>query len=219
MHAGSVESRLEVRCNQNAQVVCVEHGVFGRFPDALLAKSKNIRIRAQNDKEVAVKRFDFPDAVGAVLEEIFAAFYAYGRVRQKFRKFFLATDCARAGTAAAVRGRKGFVQIKMHHVEPQITGADNSHNGIKVCAVVVHETARLVDNRSNFQNMFVQKPEGIRIREHQRRRVFADRFFQCFEIHVAALIAFHVDDFKAAHCRACGVCAVSAVRHDNLVAL
>ena len=118
MHAGSVESRLEVRCNQNAQVVCVEHGIFGRFPDAFFAKSKDIRIRAQNDKEVAVKRFDFPDAVGAVLEEIFTAFYAYGRVRQEFRKFFLATDCARAGTAAAVRSRKGFVQIEMHHVEP-----------------------------------------------------------------------------------------------------
>ena len=76
-----------------------------------------------------------------------------------------------ARAPAAMRRRKRFVQIDMHRIDTQITGPCFADNGVEICAIGIKISARRVDHIGNRHNVFFKQSAGVRIGQHNRRRV------------------------------------------------
>ena len=64
---------------------------------------------------------------------------------QEIRQVGGYTDRTAAGSAAAVRHRKGLVQVEVHQVETDVGRAHDAEQGVEVCPVPVHQAAAIMD--------------------------------------------------------------------------
>ena len=63
-----------------------------------------------------------------------------------------------------MRGRKCFVQVKVHNVDPEVDGSYFADNGVKVCAITVQKCANLMYGRCNFEYLIFKYSACVRIR-------------------------------------------------------
>ena len=104
----------------------------------------------------------------------------------------------------------------MDAVEAHVARADDAHDGVEVRAVVVAQSARVVDDLRDLQNVLIEDADRVRIREHQSRRVGADGGTQRVEIDAAIRAGGDVHHLIAAHGGGGGVRSVGGVGHDDL---
>ena len=90
---------------------------------------------------------------------------------QKRRKVRFHTNRAHAGAAAAVRNRKGFVQVQMRNVRTEFARFGQPDLRIHVRAVHVHLPTELMHDVANFHNVLLEYAVRGRIRHHQTRQV------------------------------------------------
>ena len=178
----------------------------------------DVGVGADEHAEVAVEGVQPADALlrlEASSYRAVAILVSTRRTRGPGRNF--ARSCAhadrtRAGTAAAVRGGEGLVQVEVHDVDAEVAGPGDAEDGVEVGAVVVDQPARLVDGRDDLLDVLVPEAERVRVGDHQPGGVGADRRAQRVEIAVAARIGRDGDHLEAGHHRRGRVGAVGASR-------
>ena len=70
-----------------------------------------------------------------------------------------------------MRCRESFMQIDVHHIESHITRTTGAQHGIQVSAIIIHQTATIVDELRNLRDARLKKAEGIGIGHHHRSNV------------------------------------------------
>ena len=104
----------------------------------------------------------------------------------------------------------------MDAVEAHIAGPGHAHNGVQIGAVVIAETAGVVDDPGDLQNVFVKDANGVGIGKHQTGGIRADRRTQSVQIDAAVRAGGNVHHLEAAHGGSSRIGAVGGVRHDDL---
>ena len=216
MHADLVIGHVEFSLQARHHVVGVQNSVLRGLGDTLLAEGQHVGQRLDADVKVAVEHLHAADGLFGIVKAIRAVLFHNQGTRHVFPQEFLAADCASAGAAAAVRGRKGLVQVGVDAVEAHIAGTDNAHDSVQVCAVVVAKAARVVDDLRDLEDVRIEDADGVGVREHQTCRIGADSRTQRVEVNAALVVRLDVDDLIAAHGSRRGVRAVGRVGNDDL---
>ncbi len=215
VHTNSVVRHGIIFFESRHEIIGVEHRFLRGVSYALRAQSVDVNRRAQRNEEIAVKALYLADRQRAVVALGLFAEHGCG---EEGSQLLFAADGTAARTAAAVRRAEGLVQVEMNYVEAHVSGTHHSHNRVEVCAVVIAQTARLVHYFGDFQNIFVKQAQSVGVCKHKSRRVVADKRFQSLNVHSALAVAGNGNDFKAAHVRAGGICAVRRVGHKDFFA-
>ncbi len=79
-----------------------------------------------------------------------------------------------AGPAAAVGGGEGLVQVHVDDVEAHVAGPDDAQDGVEVGAVVVQETADLVDGGGDLGDVLLEEAQRVRVGQHDAGHVLVE---------------------------------------------
>ena len=148
-------------------------------------------------------------AIGAVVEE--------RRLRPREEVDHALADRHRAGTGspAAVRGRKGLVEIHVDDVKAHVAGANDAQDRIEVGAVVVEQSADLMDRRSDLRDVLLEEARRVGIGEHDPGDLGVERLSQGSEIDQTAIVGRDGGHLVAAERRRCRVRSVRRVRDQD----
>ena len=80
------------------------------------------------------------------------------------------------------------MQVEVHDVEAGLAGAEAAEDGVQVGAVHVGDRARLVDRGEDLVDLVLEDAEGVRVGDHQRGGVRAERRAQRVEVDAAARV-------------------------------
>ena len=122
-----------------------------------------------------------------------------------------------AGTAPAVRRRKGFVQVDMHHVHAEIARTGNAHQRIHVGAIHIKEGALAVQEFGRLDDARFEHTQRIGIGNHQSGDVFVHGLFERAQIEQTVFVGADVFDHVAGNGSGGGVGAVRRIRYQNLL--
>src|SRR5688500_560936 len=98
------------------------------------------------------------------------------------------TDGTDTGSAAAVWDGEGLMQVKVHHVKAQITGPDDTKQGVEIRAITVHQTTTTMNQLDHLFDVLIEETERVRVGEHHADDGIVAGGFERFEINVAAFI-------------------------------
>ena len=216
VHARSFAGHVVGVPEQVHEVVGVEDRVLGCLGDALPAQGQQVRQGPYHHQEVPLESADAADGRRRRGQLPAVSVGLRHGARQELRQMGLAAHGPGAGTAAAVGGGEGLVEVQVDHVKAHVAGTDHAHDRVEVGAVVVALTAGLVDDPGDLQNVLVEDAQGVGVGEHQTRRVAARRSPQGFHVHAAVGAGGDVDHREARHHRRGRVGAVGRVGHENL---
>ncbi len=99
----------------------------------------------------------------------------------------------------------------MQYVKSHVTRTHDSKKRIHVGTVVIEQTPAAVNQFRDFEDFFLEEPQGVRIRHHDSRHIVAQQRLQILNVHQAIGIGFDDDDIKATDGCAGRIGAVSAV--------
>ncbi len=120
-------------------VVGIEDRLFGSAAQSITAEGAKVGVGADDYAYLSIERADFADAFGNIVIEIEVAGIISNNVRawKVGAKFVTYSNRACSRPSASVRGAEGLVRIKVHHIDSDIAGANDTHSGVHVCPVVV----------------------------------------------------------------------------------
>ena len=216
VHTNFVVGHGELLRELYAHIVGVEHGVHRRLGNAGPSEREHIGQRLDADVEVAVEQLHAADGLLGIVEGKPTVLLHHQRAGHILAQKVLAADRARTGATAAMRRGEGLVQVRVDAVEAHVARADDAHDGVEVRAVVVAQSARVVDDLRDLEDVLVENADRVRIREHQSRRVGTDGGAQRVEIDAAIRAGGDVHHLIAAHGGGGGVRSVGGVGHDDL---
>ena len=106
-------------------VVGIQHRLLGHLDQPFAAEHDDVGVGLGHDAEVAeeVGRAADGSRVGGFQQQRAAVILDDARLRQKRDQRLLDADRAAPGTAAAVGGAEGLVQVDMDHVEADVPRA------------------------------------------------------------------------------------------------
>ena len=81
----------------------------------------------------------------------------------------LDADGAGARAATTVRLGEGLVEVEVDRVKTHQTGRGDAENSVEIGAIVVHLTARLVNNLTGSLDVGLKQTQGVGIGDHHRR--------------------------------------------------
>src|SRR5260370_18546279 len=140
MHRGQGIRQIVNAFQMFANVIGVEHRVLGGLPDPGDIR-KDVSERAQQYTEISRESLDPTDRIRADrLERQPPAFFLNQDWNGAKRlQDFLHSHWTGTRTATAVWSRKCLVQIQVHHIDTQISGARDTREGVHVRAVHVKQ--------------------------------------------------------------------------------
>ena len=202
-------------------IVGVERGERSHHAYVLAPEREDIGICAQGDEEIAGEGTDGAEGVGRAGVDVEAAVGVLHHARHGEERLetLAHTHGAGAGTAAAMRGGEGLVEIDVHDIEAHVSRTRDAEHRVEVCAVVVHQSAAVVDELRNLRYLALEEPEGVGVGHHHRRDVVAEQRLEVSDIDEAVGGALHLDNLQSADSGGGGVGAVSGIGHDDLDAL
>lgn len=183
---------------------------------ALPAKHGQIGERLDDDEEIPVEIPHPPtDCAGCAKRKPLSVFSGMGPGRNGAR----GTPCSQRGRnppAAAVRRGKGLMQIQVDAVKAHVARTNDAHDGVQIRAVIIAQTARVVDDLRDFEDVLVENTDRIGVREHQSRRLRPDGGAERREIDAAVCAGRDIDHVEACHDGRGRIRAVGGVRDDDL---
>ena len=190
MLAQLVVGRAVRLAQPGAQVVGVEHRHVGDLAQ-IRAVQLDVVPRLEHHSEVAEEARHAANGLLGLDEAVLIPALRRDRVGPERGKLCGAGDGSAAGTAAAVRGGEGLVQVEVHHVHTRVGGAQAAHVGVHVRAVHVQERALLVQYRGDLGDVALVDAARIRVRDHQGRGRLVD--FLAKLVHVDAAVFVQAD--------------------------
>ena len=141
---------------------------------------------------------------------------------QEGYEVFRYADGPDAGTAAAVRHGKGFMQVQVADVRANAAGASQTYLGIHVGAVHVHLAAIGMDDVAEFLDCLFIYPVRGGVRDHDAGEIVLMGFrlgFQVCHVDVASFVAFDGHHLEAGHGGGCGICSVGGGGNEADIAV
>ena len=122
-----------------------------------------------------------------------------------------------------MRRGKGFVQVVVHHIEAELARLDRAHQRVHVGAVHVHQAAGIVHRLDHVEDCRFKETERARHGDHHAGNAVAQlaraNLPQRRQIDIALLIGRQLAHAHAGHGHRGRVCSVSAVGHQDDIAL
>ena len=108
------------------------------------------------------------------------------------------------------------MQIQVDAVKAHIARTNDAHDSVQIRAVIIAQTARVVDDLRDFEDVLVENTDCIGVREHQSRRLRPDGGAERREIDAAVCTGRDIDHAEARHDGRGRIRAVGGVRDDDL---
>ena len=86
-----------------------------------------------------------------------------------------------------MRGRKRFVQVDMHGVDAEIARTRLAYDSVEICSIAVKIGARLVNRIRDPNNLSLEQPASVWIRQHDRGDIRRERAPHCFDANDSIL--------------------------------
>ena len=225
MHANAFDWQFVVVLQAFLNIVCIECSVRTHHLQVLLAQCQDVSISAQRHKEVAHKLANVH-----IVEVVFSSCFWQIKVEtcicfhnvwlwQELYKVCSYTNRTATRTATAVRSRESLVDIDVHYIKSHIARTCNTQQWVKVCSIVIHQTATLVNHFGNLGNVLFKQAECVRIGHHHTCYIVAKQWFQVFNIDKTISCALNFYYIKPTNCCRSWVCTVGRVWNDNLLTL
>ena len=141
--------------------------------------------------------------------------FADDRQRHVRQQALANADRARPGATAAVRSRKGFVQVHVDDIEAHVSRAHLAEDRIEVGAVVIQQAAGVIDDSLDLGDLAFEHAERRRISQHDARGFWANSRFQRLDIDITLTVGRQFPDRAAAHDGRGRIGAVRRVRNDE----
>ena len=218
VHAEPVERKLVGVLEPGEQVVRVEDSDLGHLLERR-AERADVRVRADEDAERPAEPAHLADRPRPfVVEPEDIAVAHDGRHRQERLEALADSDRPATWAPTAVRLRERLVQVEVHDVEAEVAGPGDAADGVQVRAVVVHQRARVVEDRGDLLDVLVEEAERRRVREHQARGGLVDLRAEILDVDVPAPVRLHRGELVPRHRHAGRIRAVCRVGDYDLAA-
>ena len=205
VHAIALEGRRHHGFQAGLDVIGVEDCVFGGLFEAVGAMAQHIGQRTHEHAHLAMEGSEAAKGVLALaihfLNEAEAILIlhdeGYGRiVCQRLRQH----GRAGARTAAAMRGREGLVEVDVHGIDTEVSGANAANNGVEIRAVAIEIAARIVNQVCDLADIRFEQAARVWIGQHDAGNVGAVFKLGAEILHVdaAALVGLDLVDLEAA---------------------
>ena len=202
-----------------SNVIRVQHGVFRGLPHSR-AVCQNVRQRANQNAEIAGERFHSADGIRThrfQRQTPALLFHQDGHRTERLENFLHRhRTCAR--TSAAVRGRKGFVQVQVHHVNAQIARPRHAGQRVHVRAVHIQQGALAVQDLRDFRNALLKNSQCRGIGDHQSRDVSSHLVAELFDVDLSVRLRLDVFDFVSGDDRRRRIGPVRGIRNQYFLA-
>ena len=226
VHAGALaEGQAHQVLQANADIVRVQHRIFGRQTQPVRAVAQHVGQRPDEHAHLAVEGRHAAKRLLAILEAGF-------RFHQFQPAFRLADEGQRrergktarqnhrtgARSAAAMRGGEGLVQVDVHRIDAQIPRPRLADDGVEVGAVAVEIGIGGVDGRGNLHDVPLEQPAGVRVGQHDGGNVaviLRNRLLHRGQIHRAVVLGVDGDDLEAEQRSGGRVGAMGTFRHQH----
>ena len=207
---GVLEALLDVVGAERRELAC--------HLDMLLPEHQDIGIRAQNHAEIAHERRHLSGRSLAIAHNVETAVFEllHARHRQELDEPLGHADRTGTGTASAVRGGEGLVEVEMHDVEAHVAGTDHAQQRVHVGAVVVEQAAAFVNERRDLLDILLEQAERVGVGHHDARDIGAEQRLKGLDVHQTVRTGLHLNYLQAANRRRSGIGAVGAVGDDHL---
>ena len=220
VHAGAGKGLAERSGEPHPQVVGVEHGILGDLPQAIRAMAHHVAERADEHAHLAMKAFQPPNRLRRRPYRMLDQFEALVAVHEPRQRRVGGErrgkrHRAAARPAAAMRGRKGLVQVEMQRVDAKIGRPHPADDRVEIGAVAIKERAGCVDGGGDLQDLVLEEAARVRVGQHQRGDIGAKAGLQRSEVDSPARIGGDVVDRIAADRRGRRVGAVRRFRHQD----
>ena len=173
VHAGSVIGKMEIIPQTFLDVVGIEHRIFADMGEPFCPHGTDVGIGPDNDTEVPVKGEHATDGVRCLVDQVISpvGFFHPGH-RQEGFQVFDHSDGAGAGSAAAMGGGKGLVQVEVDDVNAQICRFNNTLDGVHVGTIPIHQSAFGMDDVGDFPQILLKKTQGVGVGNHDAGGLF-----------------------------------------------
>ena len=111
------------------------------------------------------------------------------------------------------------MQIQVQHVKAHIARTDNSHERIHVRAIIVQQTATLVNKSSNLLDILLKQSQCVRICHHDTGNSVIEKRFQVLYVDKSVCLRFHLNYLQTADSGRSWICAVGAIWNDDACTL
>src|SRR5687767_9368080 len=126
------------------------------------------------------------------------------------------TDGTDTRSAAAVWDGEGLMQVKVHHVKAQITGPDDTKQGVEIRAITVHQTTTTMNQLDHLFDVLIEETERVRVGEHHTDHTIVTGGFERVDVNVSTFIGWDLHDLQTHHADRGGVCPVRGSGDDHL---
>ena len=124
-------------------------------------------------------------------------------------------DRAGAGSAAAMRGREGLVQVDVHGVDAEVAGPRLADDGVEIGAVAVEIRPGRVQRLGDLDHLRLEQPARVRIGEHDGRDLGTEQRLDVVHVHPAVVACRHRLDREAEQRGGRRIGAVRRFRHQH----
>ena len=203
MHRGQGIRQFVHAFQMLANVICIEHRVFGGLPHPRAVR-QDVRQRAHQHAEVAAEGLHSANRFPPHRLQRETAIFFFHQNRHGAERLENLLHGYRPGsrTAAAMWRRKGLVQVEVHDVDANIARPCDSRERIHVGAVHVHQRAFGVQNLRDFGQVLLVNSQRRRVGDHQRSHVFVHQSAQACDINLSVCARLDVFHFVSSdHCR------------------
>ena len=182
VHHRAIEREVVGTAEAFAEPVGVEDGDLGDLGQSVPAVQCDVRPGAKQHERVAMPGMDATNRLSRRrVPERFADTHR-PRSRQQLDEVTGDGDRSSARPPAAVRGRKRLVQIEVDDVKAHVPGAHDAEDRVQVGAVVVQKPPDAVDHLCDFEDLFFEQAERVRVREHHPGNVSVQDLGELFTI-------------------------------------
>ena len=177
----------------------------------------DVGIRANEHSHIAQERAHAPNGALGRREAENAVFGARDERPGQIRRQDVAHgDGTGARPSPAVRRGERLVHVDVHDVEAHVARTRLAQDRVQVRAVSVGECADRVDRTSDLEDVLVEEPQRVGVREHDGGHVGVQRRLQGVEVHASPIVGRYLRDVVAAHRHGRGVRPVRSVGdHDT----
>ena len=201
------------------KVVGVQHRVFADRTQPRIAELQEISIGLKHYPEVPIEGVNAADRSGTVpIEAEYFLLLHDPRQRQELDQLLCHSNGACTGSAAAMWGGQGLMQVEMEDVCPHVPGPRPAKKGVQVCSVEVTKPARPMHHLRHVEDLLLKDPQGIGNGEHDRRDGFIEGLLEGGEVDHPIFTGRNLGDGKAGKGRRSRIRAVCRIRKKDPLA-
>ena len=121
------------------------------------------------------------------------------RIGQELLKTCAHTYGACAGTASAMRGREGLMEIDVHDVETHVARPGYAEHRVEIRTVVIHQRAAGMDHFGNLGDIVLENTHSVRVGHHDCGHGVIEKRTERLYVHCTVGQTLDFDHFQSGY--------------------